>query len=103
MNDSDIYRCRNCGAWGFDTLCAYCSKASRGRCLFCDRPMRRRGWTKLQGWINYGGKGYCVTHYETVNKYGEEALEAELDEAVASYWRNRPFVLAGLDTDAEHR
>lgn len=98
MRDEDIYRCRWCGVWSTDTLCGWCTKMSHGNCVFCGRPMRRRGWIKLPGFINYGGRGYCAVHYETVNKYGDvDALERDLEEAVESYWRNRTLVLAGLE------
>lgn len=102
--DETIYRCRECGAWAMDTLCGHCTRSSHGilygRCKFCDRPMRRRGWAKISGWVNYGGKGYCVTHYQRINEAGnEEILDAELDAAVESYWANRDLARAGLTVE----
>lgn len=53
------------------------------------------------GLMNYGGKGYCVTHYETVYKYGEDALDAALEDAVEAYWRNRVYVRAGIEVPVD--
>lgn len=101
MSD-EIYRCRECGAWAMDTICGQCTKMTHGRCKFCDRPMRRRDWPKLDGWINYGGRGYCSVHYGKINDAGtEDILDVELDEAVESYWRNRAFVRAGVEVPVD--
>lgn len=38
-----------------------------------------------------------MTHYRKVNDAGtEDILEADLDAAVEAYWRNRTYVLAGV-------
>lgn len=102
--DDEIRRCKSCGAWTiWPYYCGRCGKIEHGWCKFCGRPMRRRTWDKIPGFVTYGGRGYCMSHYLTVNKYGEEELERALDEAVESYWRNRTFVLAGKGNDANNR
>jgi hypothetical protein len=96
--DSQIVRCR-CGKPCWQKPCHTVQ-----HCRWCARPMRLTGWPRSSNEqeVVYGGKGYCMTHYETVNNAGtEDVLDADLDAAVESYWRNRDLVRAGLSVDRD--
>lgn len=98
LMDSQIVRCV-CGMPCWLYVCH-----NHKHCLWCGREMRHNTWPRNndRSDVIYGGRGYCMTHYMTVNKYGEEALEAELNAAVEAYWRNRKFVLAGIEVPVDH-
>lgn len=96
--EKGIERCPLCGTWYHRTEIALCQGCigARRRCRWCDRPMKNNSDTH-KDLLAYGGRGYCMTHYRKVNDAGtEDILEADLDAAVEAYWRNRTYVLAGV-------